>query len=42
MVHGVLSGSDHIEVVGALTGAVVKFADESIEPVRRFRAALMS
>jgi hypothetical protein len=39
MVHGVLSGSDHIEVVGALPGAVV---DESIEPVRRFRAALMS
>jgi hypothetical protein len=42
MMHGVLSGSDHIEVVGALPGVVVKFADVSIEPVRRFRTALMS
>jgi hypothetical protein len=42
IMHGVLSGSDHIEVVGASAGAVVKFADVSLEPVRAFRAALMS
>ena len=42
ILHGVLSGSDHIEVVSAAADAVVKFADASLEPVRRFRAALMS
>jgi hypothetical protein len=42
MMHGVLSGSDSIEVVGAPVDAIVKFTDASSEPVRRFRAALMS
>ena len=42
MMHGVLSGSDGIEVVGAPADARVKFDDPSMEPARRFRAALMS
>jgi hypothetical protein len=42
MMHGILSGSDYIEVVGAPPDVVVKLNDPSIEPVRRFRTALMS
>jgi hypothetical protein len=40
MMHGILSGSDHIKVVGAPQGVVVKFNYSSIEPARRFRAVL--
>jgi hypothetical protein len=42
MVHGALCGSDHIQVVGAPQDAVIRFDDPSVEPVCRFRTALMS
>jgi hypothetical protein len=41
MMHGVLCGSDRIEVVGAPADAVVTFADTSLEPVRALRSVLM-
>src|SRR5215813_10218606 len=42
MMHCALCGGDHVQVVGAPPDAVVKFDDPSVEPVRKFRAALMS
>src|SRR5207245_555285 len=42
MMHGALCGNDHIQVVGTPQDSVIKFDDPSAEPVRRFRAALMS